>query len=166
MFIIMSSSELSDSDYDSDFSDSDFSDIGMRDYVNDINDQTRRMQLEEETFKKMERIIRRLSEHMTQYFKTYDQNTLTRHLREIQMEIFDNGHFLRACNIAMNVAKLSDEQKTMIRVILRDMRQEINAELQEVIQHIKSEREAELVKEIVDDEELDRAIYKMWTTVD
>jgi hypothetical protein len=157
----MSSSELSDSDYDSDFSD-----IGMRDYVNDINDQTRRMQLEEETFKKMERIIRRLSKHMTQYFKTYDQNTLTRHLREIQMEIFDNGHFLRVCNIAMNVAKLSDKQKTMIRVILTDMRQEIDAELREAIEHIKSEREADLVKEIVNDEELDRAIYKMWTTMD
>lgn len=160
----MSSSELSDSDYDSDFSD-----IGMRDYVNDINDQTRRMQLEEETFKKFERIILHLTQHMTQYFETYDQNNLKRHLREIQMEIFHNGHFLRACNIAMNAANLTDEQKTMIRAILTDMRKEINADLREVIQHIKSEREADLVKDIVDEEELkniDRAIYKMWTTMD
>lgn len=160
----MSSSELSDSDYDSDFSD-----IGMRDYVNDINDQTRRMQEEEETFKKFERIILRLTQHMTQYFETYDQNKLKRHLREIQMRIFHNGHFLRACNIAMNAAKLSDEQKSMIRVILRDMRQEINADLGEVIQQIKSERKVDFVKEIVDKEELnniDRAIYKMWTTMD
>jgi RecJ-like exonuclease len=160
----MSSSEQSDSDYDSDFSD-----IGMRDYVNDINDQTRRMQLKEETFKKFERIILHLSQHMTNYFQTYDQNNLEQHLRQIQMEIFHNRHFSRACNIAMNVAKLSDEQKSMIRVILTDMREEINAELQEVIKHVKSEREADLLKQIVDEEELktvDRAIYKMWTTMD
>jgi hypothetical protein len=49
------------------------------------------------------------------------------------------------------------------------MREEINAELQEVIKHVKSEREADLLKQIVDEEELktvDRAIYKMWTTMD